>query len=98
MDDITKNEFDHPKFDANASILVLMPHKFGANTSNWVLMPKKNQWWRPLQFYFFLNHVLRKTGRTSEEPTGRTLSIFLYVTYVRASISSSFIFNISLKF
>jgi hypothetical protein len=30
-DDITKNGFDHPKFDANALILVLMPHKFGVN-------------------------------------------------------------------
>jgi hypothetical protein len=41
MDDITKNGFDHSKFNANASILVLMPHKFGANTSNLVLIPKK---------------------------------------------------------
>jgi hypothetical protein len=40
-DDIIKNEFDHPKFDVNASILVLMPHKFGTNASNLVLMPKK---------------------------------------------------------
>jgi hypothetical protein len=38
---MTQNGFDHPKFDANASILVLMPHKFGANASNLVLMPKK---------------------------------------------------------
>jgi hypothetical protein len=38
---LTKNRFDHPKFDANASILVLMPHKFGANASNLVLMLKK---------------------------------------------------------
>jgi hypothetical protein len=38
---ITKNEFDHPKFDANVSILVLMPHKFVANASNLILMPKK---------------------------------------------------------
>jgi hypothetical protein len=41
MDDITQNGFDHPKFDANASIFVLMPYKFGANASNLVLMPKK---------------------------------------------------------
>jgi hypothetical protein len=41
LDGITKNEFDHPKFDSNASILVLMLHKFDANTSNFVLMPKK---------------------------------------------------------
>jgi hypothetical protein len=41
MDDITQNRFDHPKVDANASILVLMPHKFGVNASNLVLMPKK---------------------------------------------------------
>jgi hypothetical protein len=33
-DDITKNGFDHPKFSANASNLVLIP-------SNLVLMPKK---------------------------------------------------------
>jgi hypothetical protein len=50
MDDIIKNSFDHPKFSANAL--------------NLVLIPKKSQWWRPLQFYFLLNHVLRKTGRT----------------------------------
>jgi hypothetical protein len=31
MNDITQNGFDHHKFDANASILVLMPHKFGVN-------------------------------------------------------------------
>jgi hypothetical protein len=42
MDDISQNEFDHPKFDANASILVLMPHKFYANTLNLVLMPTKS--------------------------------------------------------
>jgi hypothetical protein len=41
VDGITQNKFDHPKFDANASILMLMPHKFGANISNLVLMPKK---------------------------------------------------------
>jgi hypothetical protein len=40
-DDIIQNRFDHPKFDVNVSILVLMPHKFGANASNLVLMPKK---------------------------------------------------------
>jgi hypothetical protein len=41
MDDINQNGFDHPKFDTNASILVLMPHKFGYNASNLILMPKK---------------------------------------------------------
>jgi hypothetical protein len=30
------------RFDANASILVLMSHKFDANASNLVLMPKKS--------------------------------------------------------
>jgi hypothetical protein len=40
-DDIIQNGFNHPKFDANVSILVLMPHKFVANASNFVLMPKK---------------------------------------------------------
>jgi hypothetical protein len=29
MDDITQNGFDHSKFSANASILVLMPKKPG---------------------------------------------------------------------
>jgi hypothetical protein len=46
-----------------------MPQKFVANA-------QKNRWWRPLQFYFFLNNILRKTGRTPEEPMGRTPSIF----------------------
>jgi hypothetical protein len=41
MDDITPNGFDNPKFDANASILMLMPHKFDINASNLMLMPKK---------------------------------------------------------
>jgi hypothetical protein len=41
MDDIIQNEFDHLKFDSNASIFVLMPHKFDANDSNLVLMTKK---------------------------------------------------------
>jgi hypothetical protein len=41
MDDITQNGFDHPKFDANASILLLMPHKFIVNASNLVLISKK---------------------------------------------------------
>jgi hypothetical protein len=41
MDDITQNGFDHPKFGANTSILVLMPYKFGTNTSILMLMPKK---------------------------------------------------------
>jgi hypothetical protein len=36
-----QNEFDHPKFDANVSILVLMPHKFVTNALNLMLMPKK---------------------------------------------------------
>jgi hypothetical protein len=38
---VSQNGFDHPKFGANTSILMLMPHKFGANASNLVLMPKK---------------------------------------------------------
>jgi hypothetical protein len=67
-----KNEFDHPKFDANASILVLMPHKFDANTSNLVLMPKKSVVEATTILFFFLNHVLRKAGRTPGEPTGRS--------------------------
>jgi hypothetical protein len=41
MDNITQNGFDHPKFGANASILVLMTYKFGDNVSNLVLMLKK---------------------------------------------------------
>jgi hypothetical protein len=80
-DGITQNGFDHSKFGANASILMLMPHKFSANASILMLMPKKTGGGGPLQFYFFSNHVLRKTGRTPGEPTGRTPSIFhIYMT------------------
>jgi hypothetical protein len=53
-----------------------MPHKFGVNVSNLVLMPKKTGGGSHYNFFFFLNHVLCKTGRTSEEPMGKTLSIF----------------------
>jgi hypothetical protein len=70
-------EFDHLKFDANTSILVLMPHKFGANASNLVQMPKKSGGGH-YNFIFFLNHVLRKIRRTPGEPTGRTPSIFIF--------------------
>jgi hypothetical protein len=76
MDDIIQNEFDHPKFDVNALILVLIPHKFDANASNLVLMPKKISGGSHYNFIFFLNHVLRKTGRTPGEPTGRIPIIF----------------------
>jgi hypothetical protein len=63
-----------------------MPHKFGANASNLMLMPKKTVW-RPLQFFFFFfNHVLCKTGRTSGEPTGRTPSIFLFFNMCEARV------------
>jgi hypothetical protein len=31
MDDIPQNRFDHPKFGANISILVLMSYNFGTN-------------------------------------------------------------------
>jgi hypothetical protein len=53
MDDITQNEFDHPKFSANASMLVLMPHKFGANASILVLMSKKTGGESHYNFIFF---------------------------------------------
>jgi hypothetical protein len=53
MDDITKNGFDHPKFDANASILVLMPHKFGISALNLVLMPKKTDGGGHYNFIFY---------------------------------------------
>jgi hypothetical protein len=43
-----------------------MPHKFGANASNLVLMPTKTGGKGHYNFIFFLNNVLRKTGRTSE--------------------------------
>jgi hypothetical protein len=59
-----------------SSILVLMHHKFGVNASNLVLMPKKISGGGYYNFFFFLNYVLCKTGRTSGEPTGRTPSIF----------------------
>jgi hypothetical protein len=39
-----------------------------------------------LQFYFFLNHILRKTERTPGESTGRTPSIFLKIIYPKAII------------
>jgi hypothetical protein len=52
-DDITQNRFDHPKFDANASNLVLMPHKFGVNVSNLVLMPKKTGGGGHYNFIFY---------------------------------------------
>jgi hypothetical protein len=53
-----------------------MSHKFDANTSNLVLMPKKSVVEATTILFFSLNHVLRKAGRTPEEPTGRTPSIF----------------------
>jgi hypothetical protein len=40
-------------------------------------MPKKIGGGGHYNFILFLNHVLRKTGRTPGELTGRTLSIFL---------------------
>jgi hypothetical protein len=61
--------------------LMLMPHTFGANASNLVLMPKKNRWWRSLQFYFFLNHVLCKTRRTQENLRGEPLAFSYYILY-----------------
>ena len=54
-----------------------MPHKFGANALNVMLMLKKTDGGGNYNF-FFLNHVLHKTERTSGESTGRTPSIFLY--------------------
>jgi hypothetical protein len=59
-----------------------MPHKFSVNASNLVLMPKKTSG-KPLQFYFFLNHVLRKTGRTPGEPMKKTSSIFHLIIILR---------------
>jgi hypothetical protein len=53
MDDITQNKFNHPKFDSNTSILVLMPHKFDANASNLVLMTKKIGGGSHYNFIFF---------------------------------------------
>jgi hypothetical protein len=52
MDDITQNGFNHPKFSANASNLVLMLKKTGGGDH---------------YNFFFLNHVLCKTGRTPGE-------------------------------
>jgi hypothetical protein len=65
---------------------VLIPHKFDVNVSNLVLMPKKSMVEVTTILFFFLNHVLRKTERTSGEPTGRTHNIFLYL-YIRIIIS-----------
>jgi hypothetical protein len=53
MDSITQNGFNHHKFDANASILLLMPHKFGANASNLMLMLKKTGIECHYNFIFF---------------------------------------------
>jgi hypothetical protein len=47
----------------------------------WTNEKLKKRWWRPLQFYFFLNHVLHRTERTPGEPTGRTPSIFLFLMF-----------------
>jgi hypothetical protein len=59
MDGMTKNGFDHHKFGANVSILMLMPLKFGANASNLMLMLKKKSVVEAITiFFFFLNHVL----------------------------------------
>jgi hypothetical protein len=64
-----------PKMDLIILNLMLMTHKFGVNASNLVLMPKKTDGGDHYNF-FFLNHVLRKTGRMSGELTGKTPSIF----------------------
>jgi hypothetical protein len=66
-----------PKMDLIILNLVLMPHKFGVNASNLVLMPKKTGSGSHYNFFLKKNNVLRKTGRTSGEPTRRTPSIFL---------------------
>jgi hypothetical protein len=66
-----------PKIDLIILNLMLMPHKFGVNASNFVLMSKKTGGGGHYNFFFLLNHVLCKTGRTPGEPTGRTPSIFL---------------------
>jgi hypothetical protein len=58
-----------------------MPHKFDANTSNLVLMPKKSVV-ETTKIFFFLNHVLRKVGRTPEEPMERTHNIFYIYIYI----------------
>jgi hypothetical protein len=50
-----------------------MPHKFSANILILMLMPKKPVV-EALQFYFFLNHVLRNIGRTPGEPMGEPLA------------------------
>jgi hypothetical protein len=62
MDDITQNRFEHPKFGANASISVLMSKKMVMEATT---------------IFFFLNHFLRKTKKTSGNTMGRTPSIFL---------------------
>jgi hypothetical protein len=43
----------------------------------------------PLQFYFFLNHVLHKTGRTPGEPTGEPLAF----SHLRTFIVNNFLLN-----
>jgi hypothetical protein len=51
-----------------------MPYKFGANVSNLMLMPKKTGGGDHYNFIFFLNHVLRKSGRTPENLRGEPLA------------------------
>ena len=61
--DITQNKFEHPKFSANASHLVLIPKKIGSGDH--------------YNFIFFLNHVLSKIERTLGEPMRKPLAFFL---------------------
>jgi hypothetical protein len=63
-----------------------MTHKFSANASNLILIHKKTGSRGHYNFIFFLNHVLRKTERTSEKPTKKTPNIFLFLKHLYLTI------------
>jgi hypothetical protein len=84
MDNIIQNGFDHPKFDVNASILVLMLHKFGANALNLVLIHKKTGSGGYYNFFFFLIMFYVKLGERQKNLRGEPLAF----SYFKISISN----------
>jgi hypothetical protein len=73
-DGITQNGFDHPKFGANASILMLMPYKFGVNASILVLMPKKTGGGGYYNFIFSQIMFYLRLGERQENIRGEPLA------------------------
>jgi hypothetical protein len=76
MDNITQNGFDHSKFGANASILVLIPHKFGDNVSNLVLMLKKIGGEDHYNLFFLKSCVYVRLGEHQENLQREPLAFF----------------------